>query len=112
MIQMYIYLTFNLPEEELTALKDQYNYVLKLSFAILAPLLILGILTIILLYARRKHRKRILAARSMSFDLEEAYISDPVMRTTATVGDSTLKVSSFYFSEFYFKFKLLQSREL
>lgn len=77
-------------ENESTAVHDDH-YLTKLAFAILGPILILGVLAIILLYARRKHRKRILAARSMSFDLEEAYSGDPVMRTTATVGDSTLK---------------------
>ena len=83
---------FFLTENELSSQNQDY-YLMKLCFAILGPILILGILTIILLYVRQKHRKRIQAARSISFDLEEAYMSDPIMRTTATVGDSTLKVS-------------------
>lgn len=72
--------------------QDPYNSLITLSLPIFGPILLLGVLSIILLYARRKHRKKVLAARSISFDLEDAYISDPIMKTTATVGDSTLKV--------------------
>lgn len=79
-------------ENELIDIQNQYKYLIKLCFAILGPIFLLGILTMILVYARQRRRKRILAARSLSFDLDEAYDDNTIIRASATVGDSTLKV--------------------
>lgn len=66
---------------------DSY-FVLKLSFAILCPMVILGVASAVILFLmRRNHRKRL--ARS-TVD-PETYYTDELHATAA--GDSTLRVS-------------------
>ncbi|PSN51061.1 Activin receptor type-1 [Blattella germanica] len=71
---------------------DSTSYILKLTLAILGPVLALGVLgAVVLLCMRRRHRKRLMAARTMA-DPETYYPSDDLLRVTAA-GDSTLRVS-------------------
>lgn len=66
---------------------DPY-FVLKLTLAILCPMIVLGLLSAVILYLmRRNHRKRL--ARS-TID-PETYYTDELHATAA--GDSTLRVS-------------------
>lgn len=67
------------------------NYLLKLSFAIFGPVLIISFVAIIILFLmRRTHRKRLLASRNKQ-DPDTYYASDDFRATSA--GDSTLRVN-------------------
>jgi hypothetical protein len=69
---------------------DSTSYIVKLTFAILGPVLALGLLgALVLFLMRRTHRKRLMSARNMT-DLETYYASDDLRVTAA--GDSTLRV--------------------
>lgn len=76
---------------------DSTSYIMKLTLAILGPVLALGLLgALVLFLMRRTHRKRLMSARNMA-DPETYYASDDLLRVTAA-GDSTLRVSlNFYF---------------
>lgn len=66
------------------------SYLLKLSFAIFGPVLIISGLAIFVIFLmRRTHHKRLLATRSKQ-DPETYYASDDFRATSA--GDSTMKV--------------------
>lgn len=63
---------------------------LKLIIAILGPVLTIGILSVIVLvFMRRTHQKRLIAARAKQ-DPDSYYASEDLLRATAT-GDSTLR---------------------
>jgi len=69
---------------------DSTSYMMKLTFAILGPVMALGLLgALVLFLMRRTHRKRLMSARNMT-DLETYYASDDLRVTAA--GDSTLRV--------------------
>ena len=69
---------------------DSTSYIVKLTFAILGPVVALGLLgALVLFLMRRTHRKRLMSARNMT-DLETYYASDDLRVTAA--GDSTLRV--------------------
>ena len=69
---------------------DSTSYIMKLTFAILGPVVALGLLgALVLCLMRRTHRKRLMSARNMT-DLETYYASDDLRVTAA--GDSTLRV--------------------
>jgi activin receptor type-1 len=69
---------------------DSTSYIMKLTLAILGPVLALGLLgALVLFLMRRTHRKRLMSARNMT-DLETYYASDDLRVTAA--GDSTLRV--------------------
>jgi len=69
---------------------DSTRYIVKLTFAILGPVVALGMLgALVLFLMRRTHRKRLMSARNMT-DLETYYASDDLRVTAA--GDSTLRV--------------------
>lgn len=71
---------------------DHTMYVWKLTLAILGPVVVLGILgSVIILLMRQRHRKRLLAARSMHSDPDAYCGSDDMLRATAA-GDTTLRV--------------------
>lgn len=66
------------------------SYHLKLTFAILAPVILLAFLAVIVIFfMRRTHRKRLLASRSKQ-DPDTYYASDELLRATSA-GDSTLR---------------------
>ena len=66
-------------------------YILKLTIAILGPVVVLGLVgAFVLIQMRRNYRKRIIAAR-IKADPEPYYTSDDYLRVTAA-GDSTLRV--------------------
>lgn len=69
----------------------------KLILAILGPvMLLLFVGSIVVVFMRRTHRKRIEAARTIA-DPDTFYASDDLLRATAA-GDSTLRVGiMFYF---------------
>ncbi|KAJ9599331.1 hypothetical protein L9F63_010198, partial [Diploptera punctata] len=76
---------------EIPAYPDSTTYIVKLTLAILGPVVILGVVGLLVLFLmRRTHRKRLMAARIMSSDPEPYYTSDDPLRVTAT-GDSTLR---------------------
>ncbi|XP_021921868.1 activin receptor type-1 isoform X2 [Zootermopsis nevadensis] len=69
---------------------DSTSYIMKLTLAILGPVLALGLLgALVLLLMRHTHRKRLMSARNMA-DPETYYASDDLLRVTAA-GDSTLR---------------------
>lgn len=69
---------------------DSTSYIMKLTLAILGPVLALGLLgALVLFLMRRTHRKRLMSARNMA-DPETYYASDDLRVTAA--GDSTLRV--------------------
>ncbi|XP_069676578.1 activin receptor type-1 [Periplaneta americana] len=75
---------------QVPAYPDSTSYIMKLTIAILGPVVALGLLgALVLLLMRRKHRKRLMAARMMA-DPETYYASDDLLRVTAA-GDSTLR---------------------
>jgi activin receptor type-1 len=75
---------------------DSTSYIMKLTLAILGPVLALGLLgALVLLLMRRTHRKRLMSARNMA-DPETYYASDDLLRVTAA-GDSTLRVFECHF---------------
>lgn len=68
------------------------RYVLKLTLAVLGPVVVLGMIgAVVLFFMRRVHRKRLLTQRC-KLDPETYYASDDLLRATAA-GDSTLRVS-------------------
>ncbi|XP_067005368.2 activin receptor type-1 [Anabrus simplex] len=75
---------------EVPSIPDSTSYIVKLTFAILGPVLALGLVgMLVLLLMRRTHRKRLMTVRSMT-DPETFYASDDLLRVTAA-GDSTLR---------------------
>lgn len=84
-------------------IQGEYNSLIKLRLALFESVFFFGIFIFIVvlvslsayLCVKQKRKKKILAARSLSFDLDEVYDGDPVFKTTATIGDSTLKVSPY-----------------
>lgn len=63
---------------------------LKLTLAVLGPIVVLGILgAVVLILMRRMHRKRLLTQRC-KLDPDTYYASDDLLRATAA-GDSTLR---------------------
>uniref|UniRef100_A0A1B6BYG4 receptor protein serine/threonine kinase n=1 Tax=Clastoptera arizonana TaxID=38151 RepID=A0A1B6BYG4_9HEMI len=77
--------------EVIPAYPDHTMYVWKLTLAILGPVVVLGILgAIVILFMRRRHRKRLLAARYMHTDPESFCGSDDILKATAA-GDTTLR---------------------
>lgn len=78
------------PTEDKPPFPESTSYAMKLTFAILGPVIGVGLLgMLVLLLMRRTHRKRLMNARSMT-DPETYYASDDFLRVTAT-GDSTLR---------------------
>lgn len=76
---------------------DSTSYIMKLTLAVLGPVLALGLLgALVLLLMRHTHRKRLMSARNMA-DPETYYASDDLLRVTAA-GDSTLRVFECSFS--------------
>lgn len=74
---------------EVSPYPDGTSYIMKLTFAILGPVVALGLLgALVLFLMRRTHRKRLMSARNMT-DLETYYASDDLRVTAA--GDSTLR---------------------
>nr|CAD7577122.1 unnamed protein product [Timema californicum] len=66
------------------------KYITRMTAAILGPVLALGLLgAVVILLMRRSHRKRLMAARTLT-DPETFYTSDDLLRVTAA-GDSTLR---------------------
>lgn len=77
--------------EEVKSRTDSLQYILKLTLAVLGPVVILGLLgAVVLLLMRRVHRKRLLAQRC-KLDPEQYYAGEDLLRATAA-GDSTLRV--------------------
>lgn len=74
----------------LTDESDESSALMKLSWGIILFCAFVAVLFV--LYLRRRRRKHILASESLSFDLDN--YQEELIRTSATVGDSTLKVSS------------------
>lgn len=65
------------------------SYILKLSFAIFGPVLIISALAVVIIFfMRRRHRKRLLASRNKQDP--ETYYADELLRATSA-GDSTLR---------------------
>lgn len=90
--QTFKKMCFFIPDfsDEVTRMDASSSYLLKLSFAIFGPVLIISGLAILVLFLmRRTHRKRLLAHRNKQ-DPETYYASDDFRATSA--GDSTLRV--------------------
>lgn len=76
-----------------SAYPDHSAYIWKLTIAILGPIVVLGALgSFVILLMRRRHRKRLIVARSLHSDPESFCASDDMLRATAA-GDTTLRVS-------------------
>lgn len=76
---------------ELPEYAQRYDYVLKLSMAILGPVLVLGMLAaVIVLFMRRSHRKKLLAARAIQSDAD-CFLTDADLLRATAAGDSTLR---------------------
>ena len=88
--RIYSFLCFFICTDEVSRMDTSSSYLLKLSFAIVAPVLIISALAICVIYLmRRTHHKRLLSTRSKQ-DPETYYASDDLRATSA--GDSTMKV--------------------
>lgn len=76
--------------DQVSPYPDSTSYRMKLTFAIVGPVLALSLLgALVLVLMQRTHRKRLMSARNMT-DLETYYASDDLRVTAA--GDSTLRV--------------------
>lgn len=85
--------TYHLTDPE-SAYPDHSAYIWKLTIAILGPIVVLGALgSFVILLMRRRHRKRLIVARSLHSDPESFCASDDMLRATAA-GDTTLRVSN------------------
>lgn len=70
---------------------QRYDYVVKLSLAILGPMFILGFFAgMIIMYMRWKHRNKLLAARTIPSDAE-CFLGDADLIRATAAGDSTLR---------------------
>ncbi|XP_054274083.1 activin receptor type-1 [Macrosteles quadrilineatus] len=77
--------------DEVPVYSDHSVYIWKLTLAILGPIVVLGTLgSVVILLMRRRHRKRLMAARSLHSDPESYCPSDDMLRATAA-GDTTLR---------------------
>ncbi|KAL3287137.1 hypothetical protein HHI36_001617 [Cryptolaemus montrouzieri] len=75
--------------ENLNSYPDSFFYILKLIAAILIPIIVFGICTVIALHLMKlKHRRRL--CNESHYDPDNYYASDDLLRATAA-GDSTLR---------------------
>uniref|UniRef100_A0A8D8UFU5 Serine/threonine-protein kinase receptor n=1 Tax=Cacopsylla melanoneura TaxID=428564 RepID=A0A8D8UFU5_9HEMI len=76
---------------ELPGEAQRYDYIVKLSLAILGPVLVLGMLAaVIVLLMRRSHRNKLLAARAIQSDAD-CFLADADLLRATAAGDSTLR---------------------
>lgn len=85
----FFYIYFFAAEVTLSA---HSNNLLKMSFAILGPFVVISILAYIAIYfIRRTHRKRLEYSRAKQ-DPDAYLVNDELLRVTSA-GDSTLRVN-------------------
>lgn len=78
--------------DDVVVYPDESAYVLKLTLAILGPIVVLAVLgSVVILVLRNRHHKRLLAIRSLHTDPDGFCSSDDILRVTAA-GDTTLRV--------------------
>lgn len=85
-----------LPPIKTEVITDQNNDdLIKLGFAIFAPIIILGFFALaIILFMRRNHKKRLMEARNQQ-ETDMYLASEDLLKRTHACGDSTLRVSKF-----------------
>jgi activin receptor type-1 len=85
-----------LPPIKTEVITDQNSDdLMKLSFAIFGPVVIIGIFALaIILFMRRNHKKRLMEARNLQ-DTDMYLASEDLLKRTHACGDSTLRVRQF-----------------